>query len=224
MPEYFRAGPNPKELRGFYDAQKRIFKDTVESSASSGYIGTPSGDVDSFNKLIKQVETVENQLESYIPSLLKLIDTPERASAGNPADLFIALNILQKSLARVTLKALPLSDVQTLIDYKNSLSTYYETIAGFYTTIEDSRAEFLRLGLDRDVFNKTELDLATIRDKLSVITQSIDAQIAIYNSGVAQPVKLGGSLQYNLDEPLHKSAMYQTRTFVLPKWPKLLFH
>lgn len=214
MPAFYRAGPNPKEFRDFYNAQNKIFKRTRANSASSGVIGAPAADVDGFTKLVKQIETVENQLEAYTPTIIKLIDQPDRASAGNPADLFIALNILQKTLARATLKALPLTSIQILKDYKDSLAAYQTTIAGFYETIQESRRDLLRLGLDADVFNKTELDLATIRDKLSIITQSIDAQIAIYDSGVAQPVQLGGG--FNLEEPLRGTSMFRSPKYVLP--------
>ena len=52
-----------------------------------------------------------------------------------------------------------------------------------------------------------------IRDTLTFITQSIAAQVSIYDSGTAQPVKMGGGLRYNLDDP-KKSAMYQTQKFL----------
>ena len=214
MPAFYGNPANPKELRGYYNAQNEIFKRALASSASSGVIGTPAADVDGFNKLLKQLETVENQLEAYTPTIIKLIDAPERASAGNPADLFIALNVLQKSLARATLKALPLTSMQTLKDYNDSLTAYRMSIAGFFDTIEADRADLAARGLDPDVYNKTEQDLASIRDKLSIITQSIVAQLAIYDSGVAQPVMVGGGV--NFDEPLRYSAMYQTPKYVLP--------
>ncbi len=98
MPAFYRAGPNPKEFRNLYNAQNEIFKRTIANSASSGVIGAPAADVnvDGFTKLVKQIETVENQLKAYTPTITNLIDQPDRASAGNPADLFIALNTLQK--------------------------------------------------------------------------------------------------------------------------------
>jgi hypothetical protein len=214
MPVFYGNPANPKELRGYYNAQKEIFKRTLAKSASSGVIGAPSADVDGFTKLLQQIEAVENQLEAYTPTVIKLVDTPERASAGNPADLFIALNALQKSLARATLSALPASSIQILKDYRDSLSAYQTSMSGFFDTIEASRADLFRLGLDPDVFGKTELDLAAIRDKLSIITQSITAQIAMYDSGVAQPIMGGG---FDLDKPLRGLAMYDSPKYVLPR-------
>ena len=199
----FRQGRNPKELRGFYDSQKRIAKRNMKNNIQTGVIGTPKADVDTYDTLIKQIETVENQLEAYVPSVIKLIDDPERATAGNTAELYIALNMLKKTISRITLKALPLTDIQTIKDYKDSLNNYINNMTEFYDTI---------IGLPINIrrrFNKTELDLNKIRELLSVITQSIDAQISIYDSGVAQPVKIGGCMCYNLDDP-KKSEMYQT--------------
>jgi len=88
-------------------------------------------------------------------------------------------------------------------DYKDSLNNYMENMTEFYDTI---------MGLPLNIrrrFNKTELDINKIRELLSIITQSIDAQTSIYDSGVAQPVKLGGCMCYNLDDP-KTSEMYQT--------------
>jgi hypothetical protein len=213
----FRQGANPKELRSFYDSQKRIAKMELENSKATGIIGTPLADAEGFNKLITQIESVENQLEGYIPTLIKLVQNPERVSAGNPADLFGALNTVNKTLSRITLKALPLTDIQTLKDYKESLKNYMDNIQGF----RDEITQIQRRIPDPEVFNRTEVDLEAIRQKLSVLIQTIDAQLSIYDSGVAQPVKLIGGcmcgLTYNLDEPLSRSAMYQTPKYVLPQ-------
>ena len=219
----FRQGANPKELRSFYNSQKKIAKQELANSKATGIIGTPIGDANSFNKLLSQIENVENQLEGYIPTLIKLVESPERVSAGNPADLFGALNVLSKTISKITLKALPLSDIQILKDYKDSLNSYMDNIEQFRNQIIQMQNAFRRAGPgapNPDSFNKTEVDLESIRQKLSVIIQSIDAQISIYNSGVAQPVALVGgcSCQYNLDEPLSKSDMYQTQKYVLPQF------
>ena len=191
------------EPNDYLRSNKRIFKQETQSNKQTGVIGTPKADAESFNLLIKQFETVENQLEAYIPSVIKLIDDPERATAGNTAELYIALNTLKKTISRITLKALPLSDIQTIKDYKNSLNNYMVNITEYYDDI---------MGLPINIrrrFNKTELDLGKIRDLLSVIILSIDAQTSIYDSGVAQPVKIGGCMCYNLDDP-KTSEMYQT--------------
>ena len=188
-------------------------KNTLETSASTGVIGTPAGDSESFDKLVKQFEAVESQLESYLPSIYKMIDRPERASAANPGELYMALANLQKTLAKISLKALPLTDVQTIKDYRVSLDGYMTLFGGYFDSIRESQAAMIALHQDPDVFLLAEKDLASIRDKLVVIIRSIDAQIAIYDSGVAQPIKLGGRLSFNLDHPLSQNSMYQTRKF-----------
>jgi hypothetical protein len=208
----FRQGRNPKELRSFYDSQKRIAKLDMQNNNQSGVMGTPMADVDSYNKLIKQFEVVENQLEAYLPSILKLIAEPDRVSAGSTAELYSALNAVKRSITRITLKALPLSDIQVLKDYNVSFNKYITDIGGFYDDIVAAQA-----GLPADQkqkFNRTEDDLYMIRDTLTFISQSINAQISIYDSGTAQPVKFGGNLSFNYDDP-KKSAMYQTQKFLL---------
>ena len=96
----FRQGRNPKELRDFYNSQKRIAEMDLLNNNQTGVIGAPMADVDSFNKLIGQFEVLENQLEGYIPSVIKLISEPDRVSAGNTNELYMALNTLKKSIAR----------------------------------------------------------------------------------------------------------------------------
>ena len=207
-------GNNPRELRGFYNGQKWITKNILDSSEQTGVIGTPAADSESFDKLVKQIETVENQLESYIPSIMKMIDRPERATAANPGELYMALAALQKTLAKMSFMALPLTDIQTVRDYKVSLDGYMTLFGGYFDSIRESQQAMIALHQDPDVFLLAEKDLASVRDKFGVIIRSIDAQIAIYDSGVAQPIKLGGRLSFNLDHPLSQNSMYQTRKFV----------
>jgi hypothetical protein len=207
-------GPNPKELRGFYDAQKWMQRTSLENSNTTGVIGTPAGDSESFDKLVKQFEAVETQLEAYMPSIYKMIDRPDRATAANAGELYMALANLQKTLARISFRALPLTDIQTVRDYKVSLDGYMNLVGGYFDSIRESQRAMIALGnVDPDVFLLAEKDLASIRDKLGVIIRSIDAQIAIYDSGVAQPIKLGGRLSFNLDHPLSQNSMYQMRKF-----------
>lgn len=207
MPVYYGNSRNPKELRGFYDSQKRVAQRNLESNKQTGIIGAPKGDVDSFNSLIKTFENVENNLEGYIPSLEKLIQNPERAVASSTIDLYMSLNIAKKAISKITLNALPLTDIDTIKAYKDSFENYNNVITGYNNSIVATQ-----LGLApayKDVFNKTETDLTKISEELSIITQSIDAKVRIYDSGVSQPVKLGGGLRYNLDNP-KSSMMYQT--------------
>jgi hypothetical protein len=125
-------GANPKELRSFYNGQRWITKNILETSASTGVIGTPAADSESFDKLVKQFEAVETHLEGYMPSIYKMIDRPDRATASNPGELYMALANLQKTLAKISLKALPLTDVQTIKDYKVSLDSYMNLVEGYF--------------------------------------------------------------------------------------------
>lgn len=199
MPLLYTTQTDPND---YFRSQKRIFNKELQNK-QTGFIGTPKADAEGFNSLIKSFETVENQLEAYVPSIIKLIDDPERTTAGNTAELYIALNTLKKTISRITLKSLPLTDIQTMKDYKDSLNNYINNMTEFYNTI---------MGLPLNIrrrFNKTELDINKIRELLTVITQSIDAQTSMYDSGVSQPVKFGGNMCYNLDNP-KLSMMYQT--------------
>ena len=207
MPVYYGNNRNPKELRGFYDSQKRVAQRNLESNKQTGIIGAPKGDVDSFNSLIKTFENVENNLEGYIPSLEKLIQNPERAVASSTIDLYMSLNIAKKAISKITLNALPLTDIDTIKAYKDSFENYNNVITGYNNSIAATQLGLLPIY--KDVFNKTETDLTKISEELSIITQSIDAKVRIYDSGVSQPVKLGGCMCYNLDDP-KKSSMYQT--------------
>ena len=203
MPRLGTGSANPKELRAYYDGQQWISKTTLKNAAKSGVIGTPAADVDTFNKIVKQFESVESQLEGYLPSIEKLLFEPERVSAGNPAELFQAIAALQKSLSRVSLRALPLQDIQLLRDYSTSMANYTGVIDDKLQRVTNAQADFRGMGMDPRVFGAVEVDLASIVDKLTIIVQSLAGQIAIYDSGVAQPVKLGGRLSF------HDSAMFQ---------------
>ena len=148
----FWQGANPKELRGFYDGQRWISKTTLETSASTGVIGTPAADSESFDKLVKQFEAVETQLEGYMPSIYKMIDRPDRATAANAGELYMALANLQKTLAKISLKALPLSDIQVIKDYKVSLDGYMTLFGGYFDSIRESQQAMIALHRDPDVF------------------------------------------------------------------------
>ena len=116
----FRQGRNPKELRGFYDSQKRVAQRNLENNKKTGIIGTPKADVDGFNSLIKSFENVENNLEGYIPTLEKLIQAPQYVVASSTVDLFISLNTAKKAISKITLKSLPLTDIEIIKAYKDS--------------------------------------------------------------------------------------------------------
>jgi hypothetical protein len=204
MPVFFSK--EPPEFRQFYDGQRWMSKNQLKNSSESGVIGAPAADVDTFNKVVKQVEAVESQLEGYVPTLEKQLYDPERSASGNPAELFQALAALQKSLSTVSLRALPLTDIQTLRDYNTSLRGYMALVQDYLQRVTDAQAALRRGGQDPRVYGNVEVDLGKIVDKLTVISQSITAQIAIYDSGVAQPIKLGGRLALRDDFPMYQQA------------------
>jgi hypothetical protein len=212
MPKLGVGSANPKELGEYRRGQKWISKTALENAASTGVVGSPAADVDTFNKIVKQFEAVESQLEGYLPSIEKLLFEPERVSAGNPSELFQALAALQKSLARVSLRALPLTDVQTLRDYTGSIGTYAGLVRDLLKRVTEAQAGYRRGGVvDPRIFGAVEVDLTSIIEKLTVIAQSISLQIATYDSGVAQPMKLGGRFSF------HDSAMFQYGTSGFPR-------
>ncbi len=201
MPTFFQK--EPPEFRQFYDGQRWMSNTQLKKSSESGVIGAPAADVDTFNKVVKQVESVESQLEGYVPTLEKQLYDPERSASGNPAELFQALSALQKSLTTVSLRALPLSDIQKLRDYNTSIRGYMALVQDYLLRVTDAQVALRRGGQDPRVYGNVEVDLGKIVDKLNVISQSITAQIAIYDSGVAQPIKLGGRLALREDFPMY---------------------
>lgn len=210
MPKLGVGAANPKELGEYRRGQRWVSETALKNAASSGVIGTPAADSDSFNKIVKQFEAVESQLEGYLPSVERLLYAPTRASAANPAELFQALAALQKSLARVSLRALPLQDIQTLREYSTSMITYSGVVNDKLTQVTDAQRDARRTP-DPAIYGAVEVDLTSIVEKITVITQSVGLQIAIYDSGVAQPMKLGGRLSF------HDSAMFQRGTSGFPR-------
>ena len=208
----FPGSANHRETNEYRRGQKWIASTALKNAASSGVIGTPAADSETFDRIVKQFEAVESQLEGYLPSVERLLYEPTRASAANPAELFQALAGLQKSLARVSLRALPLQDIQTLRDYSTSMITYSGVVTDKLTRVTDAQVAARRTpGSDPTIYGAVELDLTSIVEKITVITQSVGLQIAVYDSGVAQPMKLGGRLSF------HDSAMFQRGTSGFPR-------
>ena len=167
MPKLGVGAANPKELGEYRRGQRWMSETALKNSASTGVIGTPAGDSETFDRIVKQFEAVESQLEGYLPSVEKLLYEPTRASAANPAELFQALAGLQKSLARVSLRALPLQDIQTLREYSTSMITYSGVVTDKLTRVTDAQVAARRTpGGDPTIYGAVELDLTSIVEKM----------------------------------------------------------
>ena len=212
MPRLGRNRANPKELRGEYNAKKKMYNMSVTSDKSSGFLGTPSGDAEGFDKAIKSFEMVENYLEAYVPALQKLINDPLTVTAPTSSDLSTALTSAQRILSKISLTKLPLGDIEIIQDYKRKMDAYVEILTTFR---DDMIAELNRRGPpavgNPRVFAQTQTDLQQLAERLTVLSQTITNLVTVYDSGVAQPVKLGGGFDPNSD-------MYQTPMYILPRF------
>ena len=206
MPRLGSNRKNPKELRGEYNANKKMYAMSLESNKSSGFLGTPSGDAEGFDKAIKSFEMVENFLEAYVPIIQRFILAPAQVSPPNASDLFVALTSAQRVLSRISLTKLPLGDIEIIQDYKGKMEAYVQTL----TTLRDEMIAQIALrppGINP--YARVQDDLEQLAERLSVLSQTITNLVNVYNSGVSQPVKLGSGFNPNSD-------MYQTPEYVLP--------
>jgi hypothetical protein len=211
MPSYYRNPRNPKALRGEYNANAFVNAMNLDSNKSSGFIGTPMGDAEGFDKVIKSFETIENYLEAYVPAVQKLINDPIAVSAPSASDLFVAINSATRILSRISLNKLPLGDIETLQEYKARADAYVGTLTDFRDIMLGVlNAQVPVPGRPRE-YAQTQTDLEKLAERLSVLSQVITSQINVYNSGVSQPVKLGSGFNPS-------SAMYQTPTYIYPRF------
>jgi hypothetical protein len=210
MPRLGRNRSNPKELRSVYNANRFVNAMNLETNQSSGFLGVPIGDAEGFDKAIKSLEMIENNLEAYVPALQKLINDPISVTAPSSSDLSTAITSAQRVLSRISLTKLPPGDIETINDYKAKMDAYVQTLTTFR---DDMLAEINRRGPpgpnNPRVFAQTQTDLQQLAERLSVVSQTITNLVNVYNSGVSQPVKIGGRFNPESD-------MYQTPDYILP--------
>ena len=212
MPSLGRNKRNPKQLRGEYNANAFVNAMNLDSNKSSGFLGTPVSDAEGFDKAVKSFEMVENYLEAYVPALQKLINDPLTVTAPTSSDLSTALTSAQRILSKISLTKLPLGDIEIIQDYKRKMDAYVEILTTFK---DDMIAELNRRGPPAPgnprVYAQTQTDLQQLAERLTVLSQTITNLVTVYDSGVAQPVKLGGGFDPDSD-------MYQTPEYVLPRF------
>jgi len=207
MPSLGRNLKNPKELRGEYNSKKKMYAMSLDANQSSGFIGAPLADVESFTKAIKSFEGVENSMEVFIPNVQKFVDDPKGVPVPNSAELSVALTSAQRIMTRVSLAKLPQGDIETLTEYKNRMDAYTQSL----TALRDDVVRAIgRRPPGLSPFAKLETGLEELAQRLANLSQTITNQINVYNSGVFQPVKVGSG--FNPD-----SEMYQTPEYVLPQ-------
>ena len=206
--------PDAKELKDFYNSQKRIAAYSLKSDKLSGIIGTPKADSEGYDKVINLLEEIETQIPVYLISANYAYDNDFTVDATNNTKILNLLGKTNKTIGKpsFTLKSLPLDDIQKMRDYMDTLGTQSDELNLIRQNIDD------RVNLpvadpqhfDEDLIRATDTEILERYRKLEEIINTIKLKIIAYDSGTVQPVKLGGGLHYNLDEPLSKSAMYQT--------------
>jgi predicted MPP superfamily phosphohydrolase len=210
MPTYLQ-GANPKELREFYNSQKRIAETNFKSNKESGVIGTPKADVEGYDKVINLLEDLETQINVYSVSINQAVGNDFTVDVYNPSKLLTLMKNTEKAVSKqsFSLSALSAIDIEKLSNYADSLETTKNQMDSLLVEID---AMVLRPvdPLDEALVRPTYQVLEILSRTLNSIIMILRAKIQNYATGVAQPVKLGGGLRYNLDEPLSKSAMYQT--------------
>jgi hypothetical protein len=210
MPTYLQ-GANPKELREFYNSQKRIAETNFKSNKESGVIGTPKADVESYDKVMQLLEDLETQINVYSLSIHQAVGSDFTIDVYNPSKLLTIMKNTEKAVSKpsFSLLALPAIDIEKLSNYADSLETTKNQMDSLLVEID---AMVLRPvdPLDEALVRPTYQVLEILSRTLNSIIMILRAKIQNYATGVAQPVKLGGGLRYNLDEPLSKSEMFQT--------------
>ena len=207
MPTYLQ-GANPKELREFYNSQKRIAETNLKSNKDSGVIGTPKADTESYDKVIQLLEDLETQINVYSLSIHQAVGNDFMTDLYNPSKLLTLMKNTEKAISKqsFSLSALSAGDIEKLSKYADSLETTRNQMQGLLGQID----EMVRVGLDEALARPSYQVIEVFVRSLNSIVMALRAKIQNYATGVAQPVKLGGGLRYNLDEPLSRSAMYQT--------------
>jgi len=192
MPTYIRKSPS--EFAFLARAKKKVYETEKESNLSSGFSGTPLADSETYDSLVKSFDEIINEIEAYFSLVLIFVGNDGNAPEPNPTDLFKALNKTGQIVSKISLGALTPKDIQVLQDYKESIGN------GYYTSLESQVNPILtiaRLAGPRGGQPKarSEAIATTISDKIlpdiDNLFRDLDAKIVSFNSGKAQPMKVG---------------------------------
>jgi len=209
MPTFIRK--EPFELGNTARANKKVRKLLLESNKSSGIMGTPVADADSFKKATDMLETVETNIETYIQDVIANLNGPTQYAVSTEAfrNKIVTLRKLVYS-PKFSLNLIPLDDVQKL---RNYLQSYQNFSGNLVDILEDNP------GVADDLLE----DINFVYEYMKDIIKYLKIRIDIYDSGVTQPVTMKGGccLQYDLGQPLRNSSMYQTQRYLFPEYNKL---
>lgn len=204
--------PNAKELKDFYNSQKRITEYILKADKSSGVIGTPKVDSDKFDKVINLLEDLETQLLVYAESMDNVLQSQFAINPASPDKVLKLLinttNVLASN--KFSLDAIASEDVDKFRGYLDFMQERLATMETIRDFIEAEVAKPPPDNLAPDLARPFQNIVTEIIRYLTSIISSMIFDIQRYDSGTVQPVRLGGGLRYNLDEPLKYSAMYQT--------------
>jgi len=219
MPTLIRKSPS--ELKGYEKAKKRVHKIEKESNLSSGFSGTPLADSQTYDALVKSFDELQTELEAYQSGILIFVASDGSSQEpNNPNDLIKQLNKTGQIINKISLGALTPRDIQVLKDYEM-------TTDGYYTTLEAQIAPILTIaGLRGPRGGQPRLRGEAIADTIQNVIlptidelfRNLDAKIVSFNSGKAQPMKVGGALICHEFDPynsLKGHPMYQTSKYAI---------
>jgi hypothetical protein len=221
MPTLIRR--SPFELKGYENAKKRVYKTLKESNMQSGFAGTPIADADSYSALIKIFDELEVELDVYVTQVDRFVEYPTNTKVGNepnPTDVEKKLFQTKKIVNKISLGALPQSDIQILQDFKTSiLGGFGEVLYNLKTKTQDLLQIILPPTRQTQRFTKSiqdiEASITVILSEISNVFTTLDSKFVAYNAGVAQPMTGGylGELKYEVYNGLRNMPMYQTMKY-----------
>jgi hypothetical protein len=207
MPVFLQ--PHPFEFRTFYNVNKEVAKRQMKKHAVSGYIGTPQGDSETFDKINELLDSLDTQLASYYPSVNEAFSNDFTTDPFNPNKLYNTLENVKKQVAKKTFKltALPQDDIDTILGHIDTLTNFKNIVENDMDTIVEMINRPAPNNLDPDTAKATNDILTNIRFDVGEIITTLRTKITAYNSGSTQNPELVGG--YNLDKPLRYCSMYQ---------------
>jgi hypothetical protein len=197
-----------KELKDFYNSQKRIAAYSLKSDKSSGVIGTPKVDSDKFKKVIDLLENLESNLIPYARSIREALESDFTIDPSNPDKILRILIETKRALGgkSFSLDAIPFEDVEKFRSYFEFLEERTTTMKDIIDAIDEVVNRPIN-PVDMDLVKTVYNVVGDIYNELDYITDTMRFDIQRYDSGTVQPAKLGG---FNLDKHLKYSDMYQT--------------
>jgi hypothetical protein len=220
---------DPYELRGEYNAKKRVNKMERESNFNTKFSGPPMADADTYTALTKALDSTEIELDSYAKAVQDFIDARNgEKQEPNAIPVTKSIATALKIAKKISLGALPADDIQTLLDYKKNIQgvfvgtilmeKYANMDAIVATPIGNSNDRKYKMALE-SIMNTIE---RTISPDTELLFIAIGDKIDLYNMGVAPAMTKsmsGGGVQvwepYAYDGTLRYSPMFQTSKYAI---------